>query len=1211
MSDVPPPESPRRSRAPRPVAGPLAEPAGAATDAADRAGDDAARPLGAPNPGLVGARPVPALPTADPGRGRVLVDGTTLADAMPAIVWLADATGRTTYLNARWADYTGEPSTTTLAAGDGGARFVHPDDRDLIAARWAEHLPGGSRAGQKFTFEYRLRRHDGRHCWHLGRVLPEHDAAGTLVGWIGTASDIDAQKTTAIELAEREALFAGVLAAVDAFVYVKDRDGRYLVCNDALAAFFGAPREQILGRAFDLAYHPPEVAAAIAANDGQVMEGGRTVRVEETTVVRHPDGTEERRTFLSVKSPFRDASGAVVGVVGVTTDVEPQARLARGMAAANEALQEQQVELEAQAAELEMTNEQLQEQSTELEVTNQTLQEQQVELATANLTLQAQADALAAQADALRAANAELAQTSERLALATTASALGVFDWDLATNALRWDARTRAVFGLAPDAPVDIDVFYARLHPDDRDRLAAIVATALDPAKAVRDGDGPWIGRYDATYRTVWPDDAAAEPGAVAPGAVRHVHATGHVWFETDAAGRPARAQRFTGTVRDVTAEQAAADALRRSEARLRRLVESDIVGVLFWDVDGRVLDANAACLALLGVTREDLVSGRVDWRAMTPPEWAEADARGVAQLLARGTMDPFEKEFRRPDGTRVPVLLTAATFPEEPGRGVTLVLDLSARKAAERALHAARARTERLQAATAALSRAATPEDVARVATAQIVAALGAQGVVGASLAVLEPDGATLRLLAASEHPDGIQAAWSTFPLATDAPIAVATRTGRMVEAWGAGSGAGAIYPRWAHMRPVFDAIGLRAFVTLPLLRPDDAGGTAAASAGARVATGAGDVLPPVPGSPAFGAMAVLFGPGADAAGLDEAARAMLDALAQLTAQALARAELLAAARHARAEAERERERAAEANRAKSEFLASMSHELRTPLNAIAGHVQLLEMELHGPVTDPQRAALARVERAQRHLLGLINDVLNYAKLEAGKVEYDVREVRVADVVADVLPMVEPLVVAKGLRLTAGPPDGLPGGPPAESTGTRASDALVWADREKLTQVLLNLLSNAVKFTPAGGEIALAVGADGGAVTLAVRDTGIGIPTERLADIFEPFVQVRARPAGPAAASTTAATPAFVDRGLTNKQDGTGLGLAISRDLARGMGAELTVESTEGVGSTFTLRLRRAVTPDGAPTDRRTGEERRDDEERRSGDDRRSDEPA
>jgi PAS domain S-box-containing protein len=246
--------------------------------------------------------------------------------------------------------------------------------------------------------------------------------------------------------------------------------------------------------------------------------------------------------------------------------------------------------------------------------------------------------------------------------------------------------------------------------------------------------------------------------------------------------------------------------------------------------------------------------------------------------------------------------------------------------------------------------------------------------------------------------------------------------------------------------------------------------------------------------------------------------------------------------------EAEAARVRAEEANRAKSEFLASMSHELRTPLNAIGGYAELMELGVRGPVTDQQREDLARIRRSQRHLLTLINDILHFTRIEGGRVEYDLRVVQLSGLVADVAPMIEPQVNAQGLTLEVR----LPTGPGAE--------AAVRADAEKVRQILLNLLSNAVKFTSAGGRVRVEIATDPArpqVVLVCVSDTGIGIPADKLEAIFDAFVQVHA--------------------GLTRRHEGTGLGLAISRDLARGMGGDLTVESEVGKGSTFTLALPRA----------------------------------
>ena len=232
----------------------------------------------------------------------------------------------------------------------------------------------------------------------------------------------------------------------------------------------------------------------------------------------------------------------------------------------------------------------------------------------------------------------------------------------------------------------------------------------------------------------------------------------------------------------------------------------------------------------------------------------------------------------------------------------------------------------------------------------------------------------------------------------------------------------------------------------------------------------------------------------------------------------------------------------AEEANRVKSEFLATMSHELRTPLNAIGGYAELIEMGVRGPITGQQREDLLRIQASQRHLLGLINEVLNYAKLETGAVHYDVEDVPVAGVLASAEALVAPQARVRELSLEVVP---------------CAAPLRVRADAEKLLQILANLLSNAVKFTPPGGRVRLWCAPEGDVVRFHVSDSGIGIPAEKLGAIFEPFVQVRSD--------------------LTRTAEGTGLGLAISRDLARGMDGALVARSEVGEGSTFSLTLPRA----------------------------------
>ena len=220
-------------------------------------------------------------------------------------------------------------------------------------------------------------------------------------------------------------------------------------------------------------------------------------------------------------------------------------------------------------------------------------------------------------------------------------------------------------------------------------------------------------------------------------------------------------------------------------------------------------------------------------------------------------------------------------------------------------------------------------------------------------------------------------------------------------------------------------------------------------------------------------------------------------------------------------------------ANKAKGDFLAAMSHELRTPLNAIGGFAQLISMGVHGPVTEQQKEDLDRISASQRHLLGIINDILNFSRIEAGRIEYHIAPVDLASTIQRVFDMVRPLALNKSIDLEVQDcPPGITG----------------LADVSKTEQILINLVSNAVNFTGAGGKITIGCGFADSGVWIRVRDTGVGIPVDKLESIFEPFVQV--------------------GRSFTTAHRGTGLGLAISREMARGMSGDLTVESELGNGA-------------------------------------------
>jgi PAS domain S-box-containing protein len=255
-------------------------------------------------------------------------------------------------------------------------------------------------------------------------------------------------------------------------------------------------------------------------------------------------------------------------------------------------------------------------------------------------------------------------------------------------------------------------------------------------------------------------------------------------------------------------------------------------------------------------------------------------------------------------------------------------------------------------------------------------------------------------------------------------------------------------------------------------------------------------------------------------------------------------------AAEAARSAAEDASRTAESANRAKSEFLAMMSHEFRTPLNAMIGYTQLLGVGVAGPLTDQQRDYVNRLSASTEHLLWLVNDVLDLSKIEAGRAAIVRSEAMTGDASSAALQLVDPVAAGRGVQLV----DERPGG------------VAYMGDEHRVRQILLNLLSNAVKFSAPGGTVTIRCGhrdaapantqlhGPGSWAFIRVEDTGVGIPADEQARIFEPFHQV--------------------ESGHTRKQGGTGLGLAISRQLAQLMGGDLTVESTLGSGSSFTLWL-------------------------------------
>jgi signal transduction histidine kinase len=236
------------------------------------------------------------------------------------------------------------------------------------------------------------------------------------------------------------------------------------------------------------------------------------------------------------------------------------------------------------------------------------------------------------------------------------------------------------------------------------------------------------------------------------------------------------------------------------------------------------------------------------------------------------------------------------------------------------------------------------------------------------------------------------------------------------------------------------------------------------------------------------------------------------------------------------------------------------MSHEIRTPINAIIGYTDLLQMGISGPMTEAQQAQLERIRRSGQHLTGLVDQVLDLARIESGTLAVERSAAPVGEAVDTAIAVLQPQAEGKRVALV---------------NACRATEELSYlGDPQRVIQILVNLLANAIKFTPEGGQVTVRCarsearqdhdGAEGPWIRLDVEDTGVGIAPEQRERIFEPFVQV--------------------ESGYTRRHGGAGLGLSISLQLARSMGGELSMRSEAGHGSTFTLWLPPAVVDTAQP---------------------------
>ncbi len=594
-----------------------------------------------------------------------------------------------------------------------------------------------------------------------------------------------------------------------------------------------------------------------------------------------------------------------------------------------------------------------------------------------------------------------------------------------------------------------------------------------------------------------------------------------------------------------------ATSAQRTSELLRAAIVDLALDSIVTSDHRGVITEFNPAAEATFGYRKEEVIGGQmVD--LIIPPAYRERHLRGMERYLKTGEANVLGRRIElsamKSDGTEFPVELAIVRLPGDgPPVFTAYMRDLTARKKLEASQNFLLRASEQL---ASSLDYESTIASIARLAVPDfgdwcVVDVLEREGKLKrVAVAHADPSKVAVVERLRTKYPDNVDAAYGVYNVIrtgkpefmSDIPDSLILQAARDEQ----------------HLAILRD-LGLRSYLIVPLVVRGTTFGALTlvyAESGRRFEEKDLAVA---------GELARRIGTAIENARLlresEEARHELEQQAAEMEIQATEMEETQERLQRTNAElqvlnqrlldktaeAEAALRQAEDANRAKSDFLATMSHELRTPLNAISGYAELLSMGIRGPVNDAQKADLDRINRSQAHLLGIINDILKFAKLESGQLEIHIEEFPVDAALAAAEELVRPQLEAKGVRYRYVGGD---------------KSVTVRADRDRLEQIVLNLLANAVKFTPEGGSVTVSWEEKGNQVLMHVTDTGIGIASDQVERIFDPFVQV--------------------DASTTRKSEGVGLGLAISRDLARQMGGDVSVTTETGRGSTFTLALPR-----------------------------------
>ncbi len=730
---------------------------------------------------------------------------------------------------------------------------------------------------------------------------------------------------------------------------------------------------------------------------------------------------------------------------------------------------------------------------------------------------------------------------AERLRRSQAFANIGTWDWNILTGMVYWSESVAPLFGhQAGELETTYENYLAALHPDDRNRLVQAVNACVEEGT-----------EYNIEHRVIWPD-----------GQIRWLQGKGDVVRAAD--GTPVQ---MLGVVIDIHERKMAELSLGLLEKRFRSLFEIAPVGVTRSTLDGHFLEVNEAMLQLTGHTEEEY--HQLDFWQLTAEKYLKAEQGYMDKLLKLGRFGPFEKELLHKNGTRIPVLVNGVVVQDESGNAFiwTIVQNIAERKRHERTLSRERRRLMQAQ-ELARLGNWETDLETGELYWSEIIYEIFGQN----------PDHfvPTLEGFYAMVHPDDLPRVHASEAVAFasgqyDVIHRIIRPDGKICFVHERGSGEFDANGKVIRMlgtvqditsikqaeqdlqifRSIFDATDQGIVVTTPegLVVYTNAafermvgseqdellGEEIAAFMPESVRTWSLQVIlhAAKTGQPWSGLLPVQRKDGSEFVSKSNVAfvhnehgelQYIFNVLSDYSDELERQFQL-----------RRAREQAEQASQAKSEFLSSMSHELRTPMNAILGFAQILEYD--ASLDQDQRDSVQEILGAGRHLLELINDVLDLSKIESGQLNLSLGPVLLAEVAEECASLIEPIAGRHGLSFTMGDFAGL----------------VVVADRLRLKQVLLNLLSNAVKYNTEGGSIRFEARREKDRVVISVADTGKGFDVAKLEELFQPFNRLGAESSG---------------------IEGTGIGLTITKRLVEMMGGQIEPESVLGRGSLFKVSL-------------------------------------